>query len=53
MPLKKAYQQFLARKCGIAAVKQAPARAASRIVPESIKKIIRFIGTGQGGDSRR
>lgn len=51
MPLKKAYQQFLARKCGIAAVKQAPARAASRIVPESIKKIIRFIGTGRGEQS--
>jgi ferredoxin len=51
MPLKKAYQRFLAGKYGIIAVKQAPARAASRILPESIKKIIRFIGTGQGGDS--
>ena len=40
-PLINVYKKFLARKYMVNAIKQAPVRVASRILPESIKKIIR------------
>jgi coenzyme F420-reducing hydrogenase beta subunit len=43
-PLINVYKKFLARKYMVNAIKQAPVRVASRILPESIKKIIRDTG---------
>jgi coenzyme F420-reducing hydrogenase beta subunit len=44
MPLKNVYKKFLVRKYVANAVKQAPVRVASHILPENIKKIVRVIG---------